>query len=345
MNSVSAEAKVEVLPPIREVEIENFKSIKYLELNCRRINVFIGEPNTGKSNILEAIVGLPSAFYYNSTRFAGSNTKYFIRFEKIYNVFYDNNLEEAVNVRFKKFNGHLDFEVSIYFKDDYRCKVNPNLLSEISFPPSYSGKYKFDDISKRFKFYRFRQLEKFDRRESDFLLPPDGRNLPSVYLTHKSLKSIFKEIMSTYGLKVKLELESNKITFVKETEDFLIEHPYQTISDTFQRLIFYLSAILTNKNSIIAMEEPEAHAFPFHTKYLAELIALDQNGNQYFITTHNPYFLSTIIEKTPREDLAVFVTYYEDFQTKVKMLSEKKLQEILDLGSSTFFNLDVLLED
>ena len=80
MNSVSSEAKVEAFPPIREVEIENFKSIKHLKLNCRRINVFIGEPNTDKSNILKAIVGLPSAFYYNPSRFGGS-TKYFIRFE------------------------------------------------------------------------------------------------------------------------------------------------------------------------------------------------------------------------------------------------------------------------
>ena len=124
-------------------------------------------------------------------------------------------------------------------------------------------------------------MNKFDKRESDFLLPPDGRNLPSVYITHKGLKSLCREIFARFG----------------ETEDILITYPYRTISDTFQRLIFYLSAILTNKNSIIAMEEPEAHAFPYYTKYLAELIALNENKNQYFITTHNPYFLLTLIEK------------------------------------------------
>ena len=37
---------------IRTLEIKNFKSIKELRLDCRRINIFIGEPNTGKSNIL-----------------------------------------------------------------------------------------------------------------------------------------------------------------------------------------------------------------------------------------------------------------------------------------------------
>ena len=40
---------------ITTLNIERFKSIRTLELSCRRVNVFIGEPNTGKSNILEAL--------------------------------------------------------------------------------------------------------------------------------------------------------------------------------------------------------------------------------------------------------------------------------------------------
>ena len=40
---------------ISNLEIKNYKSINQMELNCSRINVFIGEPNSGKSNILEAL--------------------------------------------------------------------------------------------------------------------------------------------------------------------------------------------------------------------------------------------------------------------------------------------------
>jgi len=40
---------------IQKLQIRNFKSMKALDLKCSRINVFIGEPNTGKSNILETI--------------------------------------------------------------------------------------------------------------------------------------------------------------------------------------------------------------------------------------------------------------------------------------------------
>jgi AAA15 family ATPase/GTPase len=40
---------------IKNISIKNFKSIKDLEFKAKRINLFIGKPNTGKSNILEAL--------------------------------------------------------------------------------------------------------------------------------------------------------------------------------------------------------------------------------------------------------------------------------------------------
>jgi AAA15 family ATPase/GTPase len=40
---------------IKQVNIHNFKSIADLKLeDCKRINLFIGYPNVGKSNVLEA---------------------------------------------------------------------------------------------------------------------------------------------------------------------------------------------------------------------------------------------------------------------------------------------------
>jgi AAA15 family ATPase/GTPase len=40
---------------IREISIQNYKSIQNLELELGRVNVFIGENGAGKSNLLEAI--------------------------------------------------------------------------------------------------------------------------------------------------------------------------------------------------------------------------------------------------------------------------------------------------
>ena len=79
-------------------------------------------------------------------------------------------------------------------------------------------------------------------------------------------------------------------------------------------------------------EEPEAHALPYYTKYLAERIALDDR-NQYFITTHNPYFLMAVLEKAPRREAAVFVTYLEGTETRVARLSDDKIEELMDMGA------------
>jgi AAA15 family ATPase/GTPase len=37
------------------VEIKNFKSIKQTHFDCERVNVLIGKPDVGKSNIFEAL--------------------------------------------------------------------------------------------------------------------------------------------------------------------------------------------------------------------------------------------------------------------------------------------------
>ncbi|MHA1232277.1 MAG: AAA family ATPase [Candidatus Helarchaeota archaeon] len=124
---------------------------------------------------------------------------------------------------------------------------------------------------------------------------------------------------------------------VKFKNDILISYPYSLISDTLRRFIFYFIAILSNESSILIFEEPETHLFPQFIKYIAESVALDKS-NQYFISTHNPYFLSSIIEKTKKRDLKIYLTFYENYSTKVRILSEEDIQKIIDFEMDPFFN-------
>ena len=97
-------------------------------------------------------------------------------------------------------------------------------------------------------------------------------------------------------------------------DDELFSFPYDSISETWRRIVFYMAVLETNQESILLLDEPEANTFPFYTAYLAERIALDES-NQFFLTTHNPYILSSIVGKTPVKDLAVFVATMENFCT------------------------------
>jgi hypothetical protein len=185
-------------------------------------------------------------------------------------------------------------------------------------------------------------LKQFSNQKSEFLQPPSGDNLLSVILTNKHSKQIVKDIFAKFGYRINLRPEEGKIDVAKEQEDVLISFPYSISSDTLQRLVFYLTAVQSNRDSVITFEEPEAHAFPYYTKYLAERIALSDQKNQYFIATHNPYLLTSILEKANKEDVAIFVTELKDYQTKIFPLNDEKKIEILEMGSDVFLNLEAL---
>lgn len=130
---------------------------------------------------------------------------------------------------------------------------------------------------KKFKFYRFRKLHEYPNKSTEFLAPPSGDNLVSVLMNSNELREIAISIISKFGFKLTVKPRENKLEIQRELgEGVIVSFPYTLISDTIQRIIFNSAVVHTNKNSIIAMEEP--HAFLFYTKYLAELIALN-DGN------------------------------------------------------------------
>ncbi|MDO8637698.1 MAG: AAA family ATPase, partial [Dehalococcoidia bacterium] len=94
---------------IKTLEIKNFKSIKHLKLDCKRVNVFIGEPNTGKSNLLEALSLFSFAYYCRY----GYKLKDFVRIESVSNLFYDESLDETVQIVAD------DKSIEIGFKDNH----------------------------------------------------------------------------------------------------------------------------------------------------------------------------------------------------------------------------------
>jgi hypothetical protein len=322
------------------LEITNFKSIKHLNIDCKRINLFIGEPNTGKSNILEAL-GIISSISF------GGFLSNWVRIERLNNLFHDEDLREDIKIRTDNLVFIISFKEGKFLGKMYnaRDKRFPLVTFDYALKKVTKTSLVQEDPTKFFKFYKFKVLEEYPKQDPDFLFPPFGTNLLAILKTHEELKRLVKLIFDKYGLKVVLKPQENKIEVQKEiAEDVVIAYPYSLVSDTLQRIIFHLAAIETNENAVLVFEEPEAHAFPYYTKYLAERIALDKNNNQYFISTHNPYLLLSILEKAPKDNVGIFITYFEDYQTRVKPLREKELVEIMDLGLDLFFNIERYLE-
>jgi hypothetical protein len=320
---------------IKNLEIFNFKSIKHLKLECKRINLFIGEPNTGKSNILETIALLSHMYHFHG------RIQQFIRFENITDLFYDHVLENNVRILFDEKTLEITFRDGMFFGSyiNEKGKRDDNVFWYDYQASSGGVQSRIRDFSP-FKFYRFIVKPNFPNQQSEFLNPPNGDNLLAVVLVRKDLRTILKQIFDNFGLKLVFEPQEGKIRVQKQLEDIVISFPYSLASETLQRLVFYLTAIYSNKDSVLAFEEPEAHAFPYYTKYLAETIAHNKNNNQYFISTHNPYFLLSMLEKTPKNEIAVSRTRLENYQTKVKALTKEQIGEILEKGIDVFFDIE-----
>lgn len=327
---------------IDKLEIENFKSIKDLKLAPRRINIFIGEPNSGKSNILETL----AFFSFGGHAEYPGHLKDYIRLEDASNLFFDHDIEQRV--RINAGNVVLEFKfTSNEFTAEWSGTEESPPFTVIFNYDLHGGTGHFQGAKSltAFKFYKYNPHVQFLNSQVTFLQPYHGQNLMNILLTHGAIKKSIVELFKPFKLRLGFKPQDNKLEIIKQYEDIFISHPYGLISDTLRRLVFYLTAIYSNTDSVLIFEEPESKAFPYYTKHLAEIMARDKNSNQYFISTHNPYFLLSIIEKAHKEDVAVFLTSMDNYQTKVKELSEEDLEFVMEKEIDIFFNLDQMLKN
>jgi predicted ATPase len=120
----------------------------------------------------------------------------------------------------------------------------------------------------------------------------------------------------------------------------MISFPFSSIADTLQRVLFFKTAIASNKDSILLFEEPEAHCFPpYITHFTQEVIRSE--SNQFFIATHSPYVLNDFLETAEtRKELAIFIADFKDGQTIINRLSDDEVNEVYDYGIDVFFNYE-----
>lgn len=320
---------------INTLDIKGFKSVKDIHLDCKRINLFIGEPNTGKSNILEALGFLSWCGW-------GGKLHDYVRFNTVQHLFYDGIVDQGCWRL--KCAGNVNIEiVAAYANDRYEFTM-----------PNQGGPFKslnhngdggggaLNDL-KFVRFYRIKSFEKMDSNDLGGLIPPDGRNLVAQVYSSKELRQLAADYFEPYGLQLVIKPHEHSFEVQKQSEGVVVGFPFHLSSDTLQRTIFYTVAIESNKDSTLVFEEPEAHAFPYYTKHLGERIALDENKNQYFIATHNPYLLTAIWEKAKEGEVAVFATYYRNYETRIKPLTKEDMAWLFE--ADPFLGVSHLVED
>lgn len=331
---------------IKNLRIQNFKSIKDLSLDCERINVFIGKPNAGKSNILEA-VSLLGVNYEDLS--AQKFLETVVRYKSLIHLFNNFNFQNTIKINADDeaiafLEADKSGEFDYIFINGYTVKSENEqaayrIIANLSTDGAVKGKSKKEPKFRISPIKRFEFSGLLETPNNGFQLkPPHGDNFYSIIESHPELREEIKRFLQPNGLELLLDIDRRQMTVVQKTEDTLVSFPLVLIPDTFQRYIFHLAAIKSNRNSVLLFEEPESHSYGPYIYELAQHILNDEGGNQFFLTTHNPYLLLPLIQEG--KDVAVFATWFENYETHARRLTEEEIREILDYGVDVFLNLD-----
>lgn len=322
---------------LNSVKIKNYKSIGEVELSdCRRINVFIGRPNVGKSNFIEAMALFDVPFLINSS---SRSLKSLVRMNNSAEIFNNGNTSRTIEI----------------IADSNIITVDRNNTNGISLDLTSEGstsKYVFNSslnlTSKKepselpgILTYLFPKEFVAETSNIDYLSPPFGANLMDTVAKLSGLKSDLSELFHRYGLRMMFDSGSQQITAVRENGLDMFIIPFSSLADSLQRLIFYRSAIKSNHNKVLCFEEPESHTFPPYISLVVNDI-LSARDNQFFITTHSPYVISSLLEDAGKE-LAIYIVNLKNNETIVERLTDNQLQKVYDCGIDLFYNMETFI--
>jgi AAA15 family ATPase/GTPase len=321
---------------IKYIAISNFKSIKKLLLDdCRRINLFIGYPNVGKSNLIEAL-GLFSLPFLAE----GDSLNKLVRAEHANELFY-NAKEPAfcIDASLGKVTAYLDEDCIRYENEVFT--FSPQLILQ-------SIVYSNERLKSNVKRYTFQADNQWKSSGKICLTPPYGENLIDVISRNTNLdgfKTWMKNELSKFGLEYVIDKTTGSIKIQRRLEnDEVMQLPFSSIADTLQRIIFYKTAIASNTDSALLFEEPEAHAFPPYIRTITADIAAAES-NQFFITTHSPVIVNEFIEDAGlRKELAVYIIDFRNGETIAHRLTDADLEQSFNDGIDLFFDLERYLD-
>lgn len=322
---------------IENIKIKNFKSLKDIELNnCKRFNLLIGKPNVGKSNIIEALTMFTLPYIYSTVK-----NGLFLRVEKTAQLFYNGDVKKDVFIEAGC------YATKVAYKNAQELSVEYRSVDK-------STNFKVVDMKVRkplneypvFKTYLFSEHgndKLMSNIDMPFLCPIGGNNLMKIVQNDTELTTLFRGILRGYGLNLLFNTADQEINILKKIdEDSSYIVPYTGIADTLKRYLFYAAAVMSNKESVIMFEEPEAHSYPPTIAKITQLI-LQNKDNQYFITTHSPYVLNEFLSENSYSDLAIHIVDYKEGKTVVHTLTELEMEEVYNDGIDLFFNNEIFL--
>ncbi|MEP7141277.1 MAG: AAA family ATPase [Ferruginibacter sp.] len=329
---------------IDNIEIKNFKSIRHQKIEgYKRVNVFIGYPNEGKSNILQALS------LYGVNNIDNHSIADLVRLENPPNIFFNGDIENVASI---KLNGIV--EINVQYVNDGKLLVNCSEVDELGkidksiFKFTINKDFSFTEPMSNLNYdlnndtsvignivkYSFKKEALNEPSDDNLVLnSPFGNNLYSLIQYNSELRNEVKELLKEYSLSLIFDQGSQITKVIKNVSDenvFIIS--FNLLADTLLRLIFYKAAILSNKHksTVLLFEEPEAHMFPPYISKFKGNIKYDENNNQFFIATHSPFVINDFMENLRKDDYSIYTVGYdnETGETLIRRMTDEELHEI-----------------
>ena len=323
---------------IKTISIQNFKSLENLQIEgCKTFNLFIGRPNVGKSNIIEALSCLAIPYLFPMKKTLDS----LFRIERISALFYNGNISQPIVITAGDYGVRLvsagSNKVDVY--TEHLKVVQPISIVDLKVKKGVD-EY---PVFKPYSYEAHANADWHKQMDMPFLCPWEGSNMMQVFQQHESIKQDFVDLLKEYDLQLTLDIAAQELRVLKplsDTSSFII--PYKALADSVKRLMFYKAAVDSNKDSVLMFEELEAHAYPPYISKIAQTI-IQNPGNQYFITTHSPYMVNEFLEDLSL-DVAIHIVDFKEGKTIVKTLSNDEMKEVYEYGIDLFFNTESFLD-
>ena len=329
--------KSEIMDKIKDISIRNYKSLGAVEIkDCKTFNLFIGRPNVGKSNIIEAL----SLFALPYLAPMKKSMDSIFRIERASALFTNGQVGNPIVIEAGGYRMELGYE-------------NPSTVRMTSVAHGETKNLSIADLKVKkgiegypvFKPYSYESHANADLHtqvDMPFLCPWDGNNMMQVIQQNEGIKQSFVEMLREYGLQLTFDMARQEVRVLKpmdDTSSFIL--PYMALADSIKRLMFFNAAVDSNKESVLLFEELEAHAYPPYITKICQTI-IENPSNQYFITTHSPYVVTEFLQEKDI-DLAIHLVDYREGKTIVKTLTEEEQSEVYDYGIDLFFNTEAFL--
>lgn len=328
---------------IKDISIQSFKGIKNLKLeDLKSINILVGDNNSKKTTVLEAIelFERPYDFISHIKRISRKYNLKTIKYNKIKEMFYNYDMDNEINISLnmrEKLN-----TLSIKGKEEQLVYIDNNNKDEIRDFDRTTLRYEFNNNAKEFTMND--NQESFVRPKKQLELFNIGYMMPiDTYMNESSIEAIDRVIQK--GEKERLlnilkifDKDIVDINFTSDREIYItmkdkVSMSMGSFGDGFKKAIILTSKVVDAEDGILLIDEIETG---IHKDIIGDIFnEIIKNSNIYntqiIATTHSLEAIGELLNKLDKnlDDVAIF--RLEEFKNQIysRRFSGDKAYEII----------------